>query len=60
MSYKKKKTRFSQKIRIDPRQLEWLKSHKGTYRTVAGKLDEVINHYKRNLYDQSLGPTMAD
>jgi len=39
-------TRFKAKIRIDPKKLEWIRAHKGTYKTLAGKLDEIINHYK--------------
>jgi len=41
-----KRTRFKQKVRIDPKQLEWIRQHKGKYRTLAGKLDEMINLYK--------------
>lgn len=41
-----KNTRFSSRIRIDPKQLEWLAAHKGTYKTLAGTLDMIINHYK--------------
>lgn len=40
-----RKTRFKDRIRIDPKQKEWINAHKGTY-TLAGKLDEIINYYK--------------
>ena len=40
-------TRFTSRIRIDPKQLQWLKETKGKRRTLAGKLDEIINFYKR-------------
>jgi hypothetical protein len=42
-----KRTRFRSIIRIDPKQLAWLKENKGQYKTLAGKLDEMINFYKR-------------
>jgi len=41
-----RETRFKKKIRIDTKQLEWIRTHKGTYKTLAGKLDEIINYYK--------------
>jgi hypothetical protein len=41
-----RKTRFTARIRIDPKQLEWIKEHKGKRRTLAGRLDEIINYYK--------------
>ena len=41
-------TRFNVKVRIDPKQLEWIRENKGTYKTLAGKLDEIINFYKKN------------
>lgn len=46
MSGDKKKTRFTKKIRIDPKQLEYIRAHKGTYATLAGRLDAIINFYK--------------
>lgn len=47
-NYEKSRTRFSQKVRIDPAALQWLKENKDT-RTVAGFLDKIINDYaKRN------------
>ena len=39
-------SRFKQKIRIDPKQLEWIRENKGAYKTLAGKLDEIINFYR--------------
>ena len=39
-------TRFSMKVRIDPNQLDWIRDNKGTYKTLAGKLDEIINFYR--------------
>ena len=41
-----KNTRFTARIRIDPKQLDWLRKNKGKYKTLAGKLDEIINSYK--------------
>jgi hypothetical protein len=41
-------SRFKQKIRIDPKQLEWIRENKGAYKTLAGKLDEIINFYKKH------------
>ena len=41
-------SRFKKKIRIDPKQLDWIRQHKGTYKTLAGKLDEIVNYYKKN------------
>jgi hypothetical protein len=38
--------RFTDRIRIDPAQNEWIKEHKGKYKTLAGKLHEIINFYK--------------
>ena len=38
-------TRFKSIIRIDPKQLEWLRDNKDT-RTLAGYLDKIINFYK--------------
>lgn len=45
MSIKKKRTRFTEKVRIDPKQLQWLRENKDTY-TMAGFLDKIINEYK--------------
>jgi len=39
-------TRFSKKIRIDPKLLAWLWENKGKLKTVAGFLDIIINEYK--------------
>ena len=39
-------TRFTDRIRIDPKQKEWVRQNKGKYKTLAGKLDEIINRYK--------------
>lgn len=47
MTYTQKKTPFGKKIRIKPKQLEWIRQHKGRY-TLAGKLDEIINFYKKH------------
>jgi hypothetical protein len=41
-----KNTRFTARIRIDPKQLDWLRKNKGKYKTLAGKLDEMINFYR--------------
>jgi hypothetical protein len=40
------RTRFTSRIRIDPKQLEWLRKNKGKRKTLAGRLDEIINFYK--------------
>lgn len=44
--YAKRKTRFTTLVRIDPKQLAWLKENKDT-RTVAGFLDKIINDHKK-------------
>ncbi len=41
-----KTSRFKVLIRIDPKQREFLRLIRGSY-TFAGKLDEIINHYKK-------------
>ena len=41
-----KHTRFTDLIRIDPKQKVWIRLNKGKYKTLAGKLDEIINRYK--------------
>jgi hypothetical protein len=38
--------RFTARIRIDPQQLAWIRRNKGKFKTLAGKLDEIINRYK--------------
>jgi hypothetical protein len=40
-------TRFKSLIRIDPNQLQWIKSSKDT-KTLAGYLDKIINYYKKH------------
>ncbi len=40
-----KRTRFSKLVRIDRKQLDWLKKYKDT-KTIAGFLDKIINVYK--------------
>jgi len=45
-----RKTRFKKKIRIDEKQLEWLRQHKDC-RTMAGFLDKIINCYKKTNFD---------
>jgi hypothetical protein len=39
-------SRFKKQIRIDPEQYEYIEAIKGRY-TRAGKLDEIINYYKK-------------
>ncbi len=46
-----KRTRFRSIIRIDPKQLEWIKENKGKYKTLAGKLDEIINFYRNEFHE---------
>jgi hypothetical protein len=46
-----RKTRFKDKIRIDPKQKRWIQENK-TCRTDAGFLDIIINYYKRNGINQ--------
>lgn len=46
-------SRFTTKIRIDPKQLQWLKENKDT-KTLAGYLDKLINEIKKNKI-QSVG-----
>ncbi|MFA6253052.1 MAG: hypothetical protein WCV69_02180 [Patescibacteria group bacterium] len=43
-----KKTRFKKIIRIDPKQLSWLKKNKDT-QTMAGYLDKIINNHKKRI-----------
>ncbi len=43
--YKKTKTRFTEKIRISPENLKWLKENKDC-KTMAGFLDKIINKVK--------------
>ena len=45
---KYKKSRFSSAVKVDPKQLEWLKENKDT-RTIAGYLDKIINNYKKEI-----------
>ena len=40
-----RKSRFSAAVKVDKKQLIWLKEHKDC-RTVAGFLDKIINRYK--------------
>jgi len=47
MSYKKRKTRFKGLIRIDKKQIKWIKENMHT-KTMAGFLDTIINYYKKN------------
>jgi hypothetical protein len=46
MAYDKSKTRFGKLIRIDKRQLDWIKNNKIT-KTDAGYLDMLINYVKK-------------
>jgi hypothetical protein len=48
---KYKKSRFSKAVKVDEKNLEWLKKNKDT-RTVAGFLDKIINKYKKH-YESS-------
>jgi hypothetical protein len=43
-----RKTRFKKVVRIDPKQLKWLKDNKDT-KTIAGFLDKIINIYKKTI-----------
>lgn len=45
--YFKTISRFTSIIRIDPKNLNWLKENKDT-KTVAGFLDKIINEYKKH------------
>ena len=42
-----KNSRFKSLIRIDPKQILWLKKH-NEYKTLAGFLDFIINNYKKH------------
>ncbi len=42
----KRKSRFSSCVKVDPKQLKWLKENKDT-KTIAGFLDKIINRSKR-------------
>lgn len=41
-----RKTRFKNQIRIDPKQIKWIRQTMDT-KTLAGFLDKMINHYKK-------------
>ena len=41
--------RFTDRIRIDPKQKERIRQRKGKYKTLAGKLDEILNLYWNEL-----------
>jgi len=41
-----RKTRFKARVRIDNKQLAWLKENKNT-KTIAGFLDLIINNFKK-------------
>jgi hypothetical protein len=43
---KKYKSRFKKLVRIDPKQLEWIRLNMDT-KTMAGFLDKIINTYKK-------------
>ncbi len=43
------KTRFKCLIRIDPKQKDWIKDNKGEFKTMAGKLDQIINFFKKKV-----------
>lgn len=43
------KSRFKTLIRIDPKQKAWIKANKGKYKTQAGKLDQIINFFKKKV-----------
>lgn len=38
--------RYKQRIRITPEDLEWLKRNKGSGKSAAGFLEEIIKKYK--------------
>lgn len=42
-----KRTRFTKIIRIDPKQLEYIRSLR-KFKTLAGRLDSIINFYKEH------------
>ena len=44
-----RKSRFSSAVKVDKKQLIWLKEHKDC-RTVAGFLDKIINEHKKKNY----------
>ncbi len=41
-------SRFSDRIRIDPTQKEWIREYLTEYKTLAGRLDFIINFFKKN------------
>lgn len=45
MEKKWRKSRFRAVVKIDKKQLEWLRENKDT-KTIAGFLDKIINQYK--------------
>ena len=48
MNYKERKTRFKSLIRIDRKQIKWIKENMDT-KTMAGFLDKIINYYKKRI-----------
>ena len=50
---KEYKSVFDTCVKIKKKQLKWIKKNKDT-KTYAGFLDKIINHYKKQKYDETL------
>lgn len=50
---KEKRRAFTKQIRIKEKSLSWLRKNKGQY-TMAGKLDEIINIYKKKYANETV------
>lgn len=50
---KEKRRAFTKQIRIKEKSLSWLRKNKGSY-TMAGKLDEIINIYKKTYANETV------
>jgi hypothetical protein len=45
----KRKSQFNKAVKVREKQWLWLMENKGKYKTLAGKLDEIINAYKNEM-----------
>lgn len=45
---KRRPSRFSKAAKIDPKQAEWILGNMPGYKTLAGRIDVIINEYRAN------------
>jgi len=50
---KEKRRAFTKQVRIKEKSLSWLRKNKGSY-TMAGKLDQIINIYKKTYANEAV------